>query len=217
MKNKILYLVMIIIAIIGAVIVGTKGFDFNIAYRKTKMVEIYLGKEFELNDIKNITNEVMNGKEIKLNKIGEFENTVAITVDSITDEELELLIQKVNEKYELENKKEDILSVDLANIRLRDIIDPYIVPLVVTTIIILIYYILIYRKVGVINIILKYLLNVILPEISLVSVMAVASIPVSDYTMPALVVIYGVLLIANSYNLRVNLDKIKLEENITKK
>ena len=59
MKKKILYAVMIIITIIGAIIIGIKGFEFDIAYRKTKMIEIYLGKEYNLEDIKNITNEVI--------------------------------------------------------------------------------------------------------------------------------------------------------------
>lgn len=213
MKNKILYIVMIIITIIGAIIIGTKGFEFDIAYRKTKMVEIYLGKEFELNDIKNITNEVLVGKEVKLNKIGEFENTVAITVDGITDEELDLLIKKVNEKYELENKTEEILSVDLAHTRLRDIVKPYIMPVIIVTIIALVYFMLIYKKVGIINICIKYLLNVVLPEATIIGLIAIIGLPIAEYTMALLVTIYSILLIIYSYNLKIKLDKIKSEEN----
>ena len=190
--KKILYAVMIIITIVGAIIIGTKGFEFDIAYRKTKMIEIYLGKEFELDDIKNITNEVMPDKEVKLNKIGEFENTVAITIDNITDEELDLLVQKVNEKYELENKKEDILSVELAHTRLRDIIKPYIVPVVIFTLITLAYFMFIYRKVGIINIFIKYLLNVVLPETTLIGLIAIIGVQVAEYTMTMLVVIYSI-------------------------
>jgi len=212
MKKKILYAVMIIITIIGAIIIGIKGFEFDIAYRKTKMIEIYLGKEYNLEDIKNITNEVIPEREVKLNKVGEFENTVAITVDSITDEEFDLLIQKVNEKYELENEKEDILSVDLAHIRLRDIIKPYIVPVIIVTIISLVYFIFIYRKVGIINIVIKYLLNILLPETAIIGLIAIVGIPVAEYTMAVLVTIYSILLIAYSYNLKTKLDKIKLEE-----
>ncbi|MBR6505181.1 MAG: hypothetical protein IKT41_05750 [Clostridia bacterium] len=213
MKNKILYLVMLIITIIGAIIVGTKGFEFDIAYRKTKMIEIYIGKEFSLNDIKDITNEVMPSKEVKLNKVGEFENTVAITVDNITDEEFELLIQKTNEKYELENKKEDILSVELAHTRLRDIVKPYIIPVIIVTIITLIYFILIFRKVGIINIFIKYLLNVVLPEATIISLMAIVGIYIAEYTLAILIALYGILLIAQAFNLKTKSDKIKSEEN----
>lgn len=213
MKKKILYAVMIIITIIGAIIIGTKGFEFDIAYRKTKMIEIYLGKEFELNDIKNITSEVMPEKEVKLNKVGEFENTVSITVDSITDEEFDLLVQKVNEKYELENKKEDILSVDLAHTRLRDILKPYVMPVIVFTILTLVYYMIIFRKVGIINIFIKFVLNVLLPETTIIALLAIVGVPVAEYIVAILVVIYSILLIAESYNLKVRLDKIKSEEN----
>jgi len=210
--KKILYAVMIIITIIGAIIIGTKGFEFDISYRKTKMIEIYLGKEYSLDDIKNITNEVMPKKEVKSNKVGEFENTVAITVDTITDEEFDLLIQKVNEKYELENKKEDILSVELANIRLRDILKPYILPVAIVIIITLVYFMLIFKKVGVINICIKYLLDVLLPEVTIVGLIAIIGVPIAEYTMAILAILYGILLVVNSYNLKIKLDKIKLEE-----
>lgn len=213
MKNKILYLVMIIITVVGAVIAGTKGFEFDIAYRKTKMVELLIGKEFNIEDIRNITNDVLKAKEVKLNKVGEFENTVAITVDSITDEEIDLLVQKVNEKYELEIKKEDVLSLNLANTRLRDIIKPYIIPVIIVTIISLVYFMLIYRKVGIINVCIKYVLNVILPEASIIGLFAIIGMPIAEYTMALLTAIYGILLIVNSYNLKIKLDKIKLEEN----
>lgn len=213
MKSKILYLVMIIITIIGAIIISTKGFEFDIAYRKTKMIEIYIGKEFELNAIKDITNDVLAEKEIKLNKIGEFENTVAITAHNITDEEFDLLIQKVNEKYDLDNKKEDILSVELPHTRLRDIVKPYFIPVTIFTIITLIYFIFIYRKVGILNIIIKYLLNVLLPETTLIGLIAIIGMPIAEYTIAMLIVLYGILLIAQSSNLKIKLDKIKLEEN----
>jgi len=213
MNKKILYITMIIITIIGSIIIGTRGFDFDIGYRKTKMIEIYLGKEFELNDIKNITNEVLREKEVKLNKIGEFENTVAITIDDITDEEFDLLIQKVNEKYELENKKEDILSVELAHTRLRDILKPYFIPLVIFTIIVLTYFIFIYRKVGILNIFIKYLLNVLLPELTIIGAMAICRIPMAEYIIAMLVIIYSILLMIQSYNLKLKLNKIKLEES----
>lgn len=213
MKSKILYIIMLVITIIGVIIIGTNGFKFDLSYRKTKMVEIYLGKEFELNDIRSIINEVIPEKEVKLNKIGEFENTVSITLDSITDEELDLLNKKINEKYELENKKEDILSVDLANIRLKDIVKPYIIPTLIFTIITLLYFMIIFKKVGFINIFVKFILNVVLPESAIIAILAILRIPVAGYLMALILTIYSVLLIAQSNNLKIKLDKIKLEEN----
>lgn len=216
MKNKILYLVMLVIIIIGIITIATKGFVFGIDYRKTKMIELYLGKEFNIEDIKEITNEVLKQKEVKIKKVGEFENTVAIIVDEISDEELELLIQKTNEKYELEILKKDVLSVDLANIKLKDIIKPYIKPLVILTIITLIYLVLIFKKLGVINIIVKYLVNVILPEITIISLVAIIGVPIKIYLLTTLVIAYVILLIINSFNCKVKLDKIKIEEDKNK-
>ena len=214
MIKKVLYLLMLVIIIVGAIIIGTKGFKFDIAYRKTKMIEIYIGKEFNLDDIKNITNEVLGNKEVKLNKIGEFENTVAITLDNITDEEFDLLIQKTNEKYELENKKEDILSVEIANLRLRDIIKKYVTPVIIMTILTLICFIILYKKVGIVNIIIKYLLNVLIPECAIISLIAITRLQVAEYTMSLLVIVYSILLIIQSFILKLQSDKIKVEEKI---
>ena len=72
---------------------------------------------------------------------------------------------------------------------------------------------IIYRKVGIKNIILKYLLNVALSETAIIGLVAVLRIPIADYTIAMLVVIYGILLITQSYNLKIELDKIKLDEN----
>ena len=57
MKNKSLYIIMIIAIILGAIIVKTKGFNYSTLYSEHKIVEIIVGKEYELKDIEKIADE----------------------------------------------------------------------------------------------------------------------------------------------------------------
>ena len=56
MKNKSLYIIMIIAIILGAIIVKTKGFNYSTLYSEHKRVEIIVGKEYELKDIEKKIN-----------------------------------------------------------------------------------------------------------------------------------------------------------------
>ena len=51
-KAKILSIILIIIIIAGIIVIGTKGFNFDLKYEKSQKVELYLEQEFEINDIK---------------------------------------------------------------------------------------------------------------------------------------------------------------------
>ena len=68
-KAKILTIILIIIIIAGIIVIGTKGFNFDLKYEKSQKIELYLEQEFEINDIKAITNEVMQGKQVMIQKV----------------------------------------------------------------------------------------------------------------------------------------------------
>ena len=57
MKNKSLYIIMIIAIILGAIIVKTKGFNYSTLYSEHKRIEIIIGKEYDLKDIEKIADE----------------------------------------------------------------------------------------------------------------------------------------------------------------
>ena len=55
-KKKLIVIILIAIIIIaGITITLTKGLNYDLRYQDTKRVELYLGKEFEIADIKQIT------------------------------------------------------------------------------------------------------------------------------------------------------------------
>ena len=54
-KQKILIAIIALIIIAGIIITATIGLNFDLRYQESKKVELYLEKDFEISDIKAIT------------------------------------------------------------------------------------------------------------------------------------------------------------------
>ena len=79
---------------------ATIGLNLNLMYSNHKRIEIYLEKEFDNNDIYKIAKEVFGNEEVKVQKVELYEDIASIIVKDATDEQLEQLSSKINEKYE---------------------------------------------------------------------------------------------------------------------
>ena len=122
-KSKQLKIVLIILVIIaGIVMIAVKGFNFDLKYQDTQRVELYLQTEFNNADIKQITNEVFGNQKVMIQKVEVFEDSVSITTTSISDEQKNNLITKINEKYGTELTAEDTQVENIAHTRGRDLI-----------------------------------------------------------------------------------------------
>ena len=64
MKKKALYIVMIIAIILGIIILKTKGFNYSTVYSEHERLEISLGDDYNIKDIKKILNQTVNGNPI---------------------------------------------------------------------------------------------------------------------------------------------------------
>ena len=64
-KTKIVALLVAIIMIVGLIVTLTVGFNFDLKYQQAKKIQLYLEKNFEIADIKQITSEVLPN-EIRL-------------------------------------------------------------------------------------------------------------------------------------------------------
>ena len=189
-KAKILTIILIIIIIAGIIVIGTKGFNFDLKYEKSQKIELYLEQEFEINDIKAITNEVMQGKQVMIQKVEVFEDTVSITAKEITDEEKTNLITKINEKYGTELSADTTETQNIPHTKARDILMPYVVPFAIATVIILVYMAVRYHKLGSIKIILKTIGINILTQVTLISIIAITRIPFGRLTIPMILLVY---------------------------
>ena len=194
-KTKIIFTIIAIIILIGIAITCTIGLNFDLRYRDSKRMELYLEQDFNISDIKQMTDEVMPDKKVIIQKVEVYEDTVSITAEDITDEEKQSLIDKVNEKYGTTLAAESTEIETIPNTRGRDIVKPYVVPFGIATLIILVYMAIRYRKLGVIKTLLKTIVIAIVAEMVLLSIMAITRIPIGLITIPLVITVYLLTLI----------------------
>ena len=110
-KKNLIGILLGIIIIIGIILTTTIGLNLDLMYSSHKSIDINLQKQFENEDVYKIAKEVFENQKVKVQKVELYEDMVSIIVKDATDEQLENLNTKLNEKYELENKKDDIITI----------------------------------------------------------------------------------------------------------
>ena len=213
-KSKQLKIILMLLVIIaGIAMIAVKGFNFDLKYQDTQRVELYLKTEFNISDIRQITNEVFGNQKVMIQKVEVFEDSVSITTTSISDEQKSNLITKINEKYGTELTAEDTTVEDIGHTRGRDIIKPYIIPFVIAVIIVLVYLGIRYYKLNIAKVIAKSIGIMALAQILLFSVIAITRIPIGRLTIPMVILVYLLTLFGITNMFEKDLAKKKLEEN----
>ena len=207
-SKKIILLGLILLIIAGVVVIALKGLNVSLMFKQHESINLLIGKEIDYIEFSNMCKEVFGNKKFIIRKIELFDDSVSINVDSITDEEKENLVNKINERYVSEGEDEytvdNINITTIPNIRLRDIISIYIKPVLISAVMILAYMIIRYRKNKPLETIGKILLELVLTEVAILSLIAIVRIPFSSVVISIMFVIAVIELIA--YNL-------KLEKN----
>ena len=213
-KSKQLKIILIALVIIaGIVMIAVKGFNFDLKYQDTQRVELYLRTEFNISDIKQITDEVFGNQKVMIQKVEVFEDSVSITTTSISEEQKSNLITKINEKYGTELTAEDTTVEDIGHTRGRDIIRPYIIPFVIAIIIVLVYLGIRYYKLNIAKVIVKSIGIMALAQILLFSVIAITRIPIGRLTIPMVILVYILNLFGITNKFEKDLAKKKLDES----
>lgn len=184
MKIKILYILIAIIIIAGIVVGCTAKFKFSLAYDDSNRIEVYIGKDYTKSDVESIAKEVFGTNDVLIQKIEFFNDSVAITVRESNDEQLNNLVTKINEKYETSLTKDDLTIVETPHYRGRDLMANYVWTIVISAILIILYELIRFRKIGVLKIAAKLIIWPIVIEALYLSVLAIARIPISYYTLP---------------------------------
>lgn len=212
-KQKIIFAIIALIIIIGAVITLTIGLNFDLRYQEAKRIELYLEKDYEISDIKQITDETIPDQNVIIQKVEVFEDSVRIIAKEITEEQKQNLVNKINEKYETELDAESTEIVTIPHTRGRDIVKPYIIPFAIATIIILVYMGVRYRKLGTIKTILKTVIVSIIAQVVLLSLIAIIRIPIGRLTIPMVIAVYLLTLIGMTTKFEKELGVKKEEES----
>lgn len=191
-KNKILCVVLVIIFITAIIITGILGLNVGKEYTAGTSITFEIGKQFDNKDVKNLAKEIWKNEEIIVQKVEIYEESVLIKVSEVSEEQLQELANKINEKYELELTTEDLVLVYNSNVKLRDIISPYIIPLIIATGLIVVYYSIRFKGVREI---LELLLKLVCTEGIIYSIYALTRLPVNFLTMPIGMIVYMAVII----------------------
>lgn len=211
-KSKIVIAIISLIIIAGTIITLTVGLNYDLKFQETKKIELYLQKEFEVSDIKQIVEETVPDQEVIIQKVEVFEDSVSIIAKDITDEQKANLITKINEKYGTEISADTTEIVTVPNTRGRDIVKPYIAPIAIATLIVLAYMAIRYYKLNSSKVVLKTIFILVLAQALLLSLIAITRIQVGRLTMPMVIVVYIATLLGITTKFERNLDNKKQVE-----
>lgn len=217
--KKVIVAIIACIVVAGIAITCVMGLNYELMYSDNTQFDIYIGKEFDNNEIKNIVQEVIGkDKQVLIQKVEMYEDMVTVTTKEVSDEQLEQINQKINEKYGIENKKEDIQLVKNSKIRGRNIVKPYVFPVAISFIIIVVVMAILYRKLGVSKVILNFVGYTLLVQAIYLSIIALTRVEVNRFTMPvsialyALTQLYVITKLENKKNSLQEENKDKIEE-----
>lgn len=189
-KKAILIVAILLIVIIsGIIITFTKGVNYNLSYGQNTTIAAYINTQIDLNEIRDIVTEVF-GRDNSIRKVDDLNNYLLITVKSANDEQIDTFVTKINEKYNLEITKDNLNISNNAKVGISDLVYPYIIPVLISSAIILIYFIVRYRKLGIPRVIISSILTVIGVQLIYLSAYAITRIPVNELTMSISMILF---------------------------
>lgn len=199
MNKKIIYGILALIVLVGAVLVVTIGLKLDMKNDANTKIYVYIGKEFDNNDIEQIAKETFQTDTAIVQKVEIYNEMALITIKEQNtkniNEKIESLNSKINEKYGLENKTEDIVINNETKINMYSVIKPYILPMLISLIVILVYSSIIYRKLGILKNIIIYVLTVIGSQLLYASILVITRLPFNMFIIPIGLIIYAITIV----------------------
>ena len=188
--KKIVKIILIFIIIIGIICMATLKFNIGLKYSNNVQLGVNIGKDFDIKDIKSIASEVFENQRVIVQYIELYRDMVKITVEDATDEQIELLNNKINEKYEIENEVSSIEVTKNDGVDLKNLVKQIAIPVAISAIIIIAYAMLVFRKIGVWVVLYRLLIALVGTQAILMSVYAIVRLPVNNITPIVSIVVY---------------------------
>lgn len=215
-RNKIITIIISLIIILGIIITLTAGFNANIMTKEHKAIELNIGKEFKVEELKEITNAVFNGQQVEIEKVEIYGEQVLISTNDITEEQKTDLISKINEKYGTELKAEDVTIQIVPKANLKDYLTPHIVEFVVATVLVVLYACIRYKKLGFLKVGIQTVLGIVILEMLVFSLLVITRIPVGTNLVPVMFVTYVMAILGLTMMFEDKLKELKLKEESDK-
>ena len=208
MKKKLIVLgISLVIILVGIIMAFTLKFNLGFEYSGYRRIIIYMIDKYDLNDIEQIVKDNFDGK-YEMSYIDEFEDTISIKAKGISDENLENMEKQLKEKYEIAEDIDNMVVVETPASSVYDLVKVYILPVIVTFAIALIYYVVAFRKLGVVKSLVEPAVTIIVIGALYVSIIAICRIPVNEFTIPLGLLIYLLSLLGETIYLNEERNKL---------
>ena len=214
--KKSITLIIIVAIIAGIIVIFSAGFNLDISTKSHQQIQINIGKVFESKDIKQIASEVLEG-QVEVKRTGDFDDQTIILAKEISEEQISQIVTKINENYGTELNASSISVVSIPATKLMDLLTPYIWSVVISTVLILLYLVIRYKKQGVLKVIAKLLICIVILELLVLSIVALLRIPTGQNLASIIFVTYAIAVLLVTTMLENSAQKIKLEEINSKK
>ena len=188
-KNIISVLIIIMI-IFGIFMAVTKGINTGILYTEREQIGIFINSQFDITDIRKIAKDVFKDEDYILQKATIFEDTVIIQNEEITNEEKEQIVIKLNEKYGLDIKNEDITVEKIDARSLKEDLGKYILPSCISLILVIVYFAFRFKKLGCVRTNVRFVTTIIFAELLYLSILSISQIEIGRLLAPVAFMIY---------------------------
>ena len=188
-KKIIAIAILALIILAGIVVVNILGFNKQLEFKQGQSIDVYVRKEIDEKKIKEIANEVL-GKENMVQLVEIYKDMVTIRAEQITEEQKNNIVNKIKENYEFEQTAEETVINTVPATRILDMYKHYVIPMIISGVLILAYMLIRYNKEGIIKVLLRTILIPIIAELVLLSLIAITRIPLGVYTPILVIIVY---------------------------
>ncbi len=212
MKKKLIVLgIALVIIIIGIVMAFSLKFNLGFEYAGYRRIIIYMIDKYNLDDIEQIVKECFDGK-YEIGYIDEFEDTISIKAQGISDESLEQIEEKIKEKYEIKEDIDNVITVETPRYKVYDLFKVYILPIIISFVIVLIYYVIAFRKLGIVKALVEPALTIGIIGSLYVSIIAICRIPINEFIIPLGIFIYFLSILGETIYLNGERSKVTVSK-----
>ena len=176
-----------LVILAGIVIINIMGFNKELRFSQSERIDIYVENEVDKAKVKSIVNEVLGNQNNMVQTVEIYQDMVTIRSKEITDDQKNDIVNKLKENYEFEQTVEDTTIKTVSATKIVDMYKKYIVPFVVSGVLVLIYMAIRYYKKGIWKVLARTICMPVLAELFLLAVIAITRIPVGRFT-PVLVI-----------------------------
>ena len=176
-----------LVILAGIVIINIMGFNKELRFSQGERIDVYIENEADKAKVKSIVNEVLGNQNNMVQTVEIYQDMVTIRAKEITDDQKNDIVNKLKENYEFEQTAEDTEIKTVPATKIVDMYKKYIVPFVVSGVLVLIYMAIRYYKKGIWKVLARTICMPVLAELFLLAVIAITRIPLGRFT-PVLVI-----------------------------